>query len=56
MAQRDEAVVAASADRESAAFPPLGGARTSITSTPPVHILAERFRCTQRVSGTSRPA
>ena len=52
MAQRDEAVVAASADRGVSGIPAeLAEARATIDNIDAalVHILAERFRCTQRV-------
>lgn len=52
MAQRDEASVAASADRGVSGIPAeLAEARATIDNIDAalVHILAERFRCTQRV-------
>ena len=52
MQDRDEAVVAASADRGVSGIPAeLAEARATIDNIDAalVHILAERFRCTQRV-------
>ena len=52
MAERDEAVVSASADRGVSGVPAeLAQARVTIDNIDAalVHILAERFRCTQRV-------
>ena len=58
MQDRDEARVAGSADRGVSGVPAeLAEARATIDNIDAalVHILAERFRCTQRV-GTSRRA
>ena len=50
MAQCDEASVAASADAGVSGIPAeLAEARATIDNAALVHILAERFRCTQRV-------